>query len=204
MILKYLFQFLFVASNAVLSIASCKKLALVPKQPLITLKNKDVGINGSDNNLDTRKAPFKSISKAIAAALPGDAVFVRNDTYHEKVMVSNSGTLEKPIVLIPHSNELVRIDKDGLLISETEALLAIKNAKNIQIEGFVFQNFKTMAKGMDINGVIINKGSKNITLRKNTVQRIENNASPQDGRSGHAILVMGKWGLLDKGAYQSK
>lgn len=190
--LKYLFSLLLIAQNTTLSCASCKKCApLAHNQTKIPLKNKYVDINGNDNNFGTRNAPFKSISKAIASALPGDTVFVRKGTYHEKVFISNSGTIEKPIVLIPYSNELVRINGDGLLISEMEALLTIRNAKNIQVEGFIVENFRTSAKGIDINGIIIDKGSKNISLRKNTIHHIENNASPQDGRSGHGILVIG-------------
>jgi hypothetical protein len=190
--LKYLFPLLFIAHNTALSFASCEKRAPFSHNQLdIPVKNKYVDIDGNDNNLGTRNAPFKSISKAIANALPGDTVFVKKGTYHEKVFVSNSGTIEKPIVLMPYSNDLVRINGDGLLISGTEALLTIRNAKNIQVEGFIVENFRTSAKGIDINGVIIDKGSKNISLRKNTIHHIENNASPQDGRSGHGILVIG-------------
>jgi hypothetical protein len=154
-------------------------------------KSRYVSVNGSDLNKGTMDRPFGTISHALDAVSPGDTIFVRAGSYHEKLLISKSGSLNKFITLKAYPNEAVTIEGEGQSVSGTDALVTIRDARYIQFEGFEIRNFKTQAKGNDVNGIIIDQGSKNITVRNNRVHHIENNASAQDGRSGHGILVIG-------------
>lgn len=68
-----------------------------------------VAPNGSDANAGTLARPFKTISKAAAVAVAGDAVLVRGGTYRETVRPAHSGTARSPILFAPYKNEAVTI-----------------------------------------------------------------------------------------------
>jgi hypothetical protein len=53
----------------------------------------------SDQNTGTAQAPFKTISKGVSAARPGDTVLVKAGIYRETVEVKTSGTREKRITV---------------------------------------------------------------------------------------------------------
>ncbi len=54
---------------------------------------------GKDDAAGSAAAPFKTISKAVAALQPGDTVTIKGGVYREVVTVKASGTAEKPIVI---------------------------------------------------------------------------------------------------------
>ncbi|WP_286857867.1 MULTISPECIES: DUF1565 domain-containing protein [Sphingobacterium] len=193
MIFKPLFSLSYALLQGLLLCAACNHADHPePIQTDSTLqKSRYVSVTGNDQNKGTESKPFRTIARALDAISPGDTIFVREGAYHEKVLISKSGSSAKLITIKPYPNEAVAIDGEGLSISGTEALVTIRNARFIQFDGFEIRNFKTQAKGNDVNGIIIDQGSKNITIRNNRVHHIENNTSPQDGRSGHGILVIG-------------
>jgi parallel beta-helix repeat protein len=57
-----------------------------------------VATTGSDSNVGTYLAPFRTINKAAQVALAGDVVTIRNGTYQESVSIRNSGASDKRIV----------------------------------------------------------------------------------------------------------
>ncbi len=150
-----------------------------------------VSATGSDSGKGDKEAPFRTIGIALAKATPGDTVFVRGGIYHEKILFPKSGRLDKYITLKAYAGEKPIIDGTGLPISGKEALVTIRKVNYIHFEGFDVCNYKTSVPGVDINGIVLDQGSSNINIIKNKVYHIENNASPENGRSGHGIEVIG-------------
>lgn len=62
---------------------------------LVFGKEYHVATIGSDANPGTAKAPFKTISKAAAVAMPGDIITVHTGIYREMIVPSRGGTSDK-------------------------------------------------------------------------------------------------------------
>ncbi|MBO9150807.1 right-handed parallel beta-helix repeat-containing protein [Chitinophaga sp. GCM10012297] len=150
-----------------------------------------VSPNGSDAATGTLQAPLKGINAALAKASPGDTVIVREGRYYEKVFFPKAGRLEKMITLKAYAGERPVIDGTGLSVSGKEALVTIRNASYVQIEGFDICNLKSSTPWVNVNGIVADAGSSNIVIRRNRIYNIEHNAAPTDGRSGHAIEIIG-------------
>lgn len=65
---------------------------------------------GNDGNAGTAQAPWKTLAHALRRLKPGDTLYLRGGTYHEKVFLSRSGTAEAPITIASHPGELAIID----------------------------------------------------------------------------------------------
>jgi len=63
------------------------------------------------------KNKFKTIQSAINVADSGDTVLVYEGVYHESIVISKSGTAEKPIVILVHSDDNVILDGSIVLSS---------------------------------------------------------------------------------------
>lgn len=150
-----------------------------------------VATSGSDSGKGDKDAPFRTIGIALAKANPGDTVFVRGGIYHEKILFSKSGRLDRYITLKAYPGEKPVIDGTGLPISGKEALVTIRKVNYIHFEGFDVCNYKSSVPGVDINGIVLDQGASNINIIKNKVYNIEHNVAPEDGRSGHGIEVLG-------------
>jgi hypothetical protein len=68
-----------------------------------------ISVSGNDCNEGTAEAPFKTISKAAALALPGDTITVHAGVYHEWVNPLNGGTKHQRIVYQAAEGETVTI-----------------------------------------------------------------------------------------------
>ena len=150
-----------------------------------------VSATGSDANEGTINAPLRGINTALSKAVPGDTVIVRGGTYYEKISFTKSGRQDKLITLKAYTGEKAIIDGTGLSITGKEALVTISNVNYILLEGFDICNYKSSTPWVNINGILVNEGSGNITIRKNKVYNIEHNVKPEDGRSGHGIEIIG-------------
>jgi hypothetical protein len=65
---------------------------------------------GDDGGPGTAQAPWKTLAHALRRLKPGDTLYLRGGTYHEKVFLSRSGTAEAPITIAAHPGELAVID----------------------------------------------------------------------------------------------
>src|SRR5262245_14002350 len=65
---------------------------------------------GNDANAGTAQAPWKTLAHALRRLKPGDTLYLRGGTYHEKVSLSRSGTAEAPITIASHPGELAGLD----------------------------------------------------------------------------------------------
>src|SRR4051794_6193190 len=68
------------------------------------------GARGNDANAGSEQSPWKTLAHALRRLQPGDTLYLRGGTDHEKVALSRSGTAEKPITVAAHPGELVVID----------------------------------------------------------------------------------------------
>lgn len=150
-----------------------------------------VSPTGSDANNGSINAPFKRINNALSKAIAGDTVFVRAGNYTEKVKFPKSGRLEKQITLKAYPGEKAVIDGTGMVAAGKETLVSISNVSYVTIEGFDICNFKSAAPWVSVNGIVADAGAGNIVIRRNKIYNIEHNAAPADGRSAHAIEILG-------------
>ncbi len=65
---------------------------------------------GDDAKAGTIDAPWKTLAHALGRLKPGDTLYLRGGTYHEKVSLSRSATAEAPITIASHPGELAVID----------------------------------------------------------------------------------------------
>jgi len=168
-----------------------KKSESTPQEKGVKIGVYYVATNGSDAGNGTLAQPFRTIGKGLAAARPGDTVMVRGGMYTEKVTFPKSGQLDKLITLQAYPNEQPIIDGNGLSATGKEALVTIRNVNYIQLVGFEIRNFKSATPWVDVNGIIVHGSSSHIVIRNNHIHHIEHNVAPENGRSGHAIEVLG-------------
>jgi hypothetical protein len=74
-----------------------------------------VATNGSDSNVGSLSAPFKTIQKAANTVQPGDTAYIRGGTYRETITVPRSGTSSKPIAFKAYNNEKVVVSGADIL-----------------------------------------------------------------------------------------
>ena len=150
-----------------------------------------VAVDGNDGNDGSVSAPLKTINLALEKANAGDTVFVRAGTYHQKVKFPRSGLGGQEITLKAYPGEKPKLSGEGMAVNGTDAMLLISGKRFITVEGLEIADFRSTTNWTDVNGIIVNAASNNITLRRNHVHHIESNIPLADGRSGHAILIIG-------------
>jgi hypothetical protein len=88
-----------------------RPLPTVSNQPLASGPKLYVdAARGNDRNPGTATAPWKTLAQALRRLKPGDTLYLRGGTYHEKVSLSRSGTADAPITIASHPGELAIID----------------------------------------------------------------------------------------------
>ena len=91
---------------------------------------------------------YSTITKAVANALPGDIVFVKNGIYHENVRI------DKPLLVLGEDNENTVVIGEGNANDGNVFTLA---ANNVTVEGFTiksedYSTAKQYANGVNIRG----------------------------------------------------
>ena len=164
-----------------------------------------VSTTGSDTNLGTSTAPFRTINKAAQVALAGDVVTIKSGTYSETVTVKNGGTLSAPIVFQAEVHGGVVMSGGRHFFQPINWSLGINNtgAIYVTVRGLVFRNYTYLgetgtqatydalraARGWRIEDCLFDSPGENavnlrgddITLTRNTLQLA--------GR--HAIIAYG-------------
>lgn len=172
-------------------LASCGKSSPAPADTMRELASYYVSVGGSDTNSGSLSAPMRTINHALRMTRPGDTVFVRAGVYNEKVVVPNSGRLDKYITLKAYPGEKPVISGDNLTVNGHEALVRLSSVSWVNLEGLEIRDFKTSNGRNMVDGILVDGISTHIRIEDNHIHHIENNSSPSVGREGHAIHVLG-------------
>jgi hypothetical protein len=183
---------------SILTASACSKKGSPSSETINTAKGYYVSPDGSDGNTGTINNPLRNINTALSKVVPGDTVFVRNGTYSEKITFPKSGRLDKYITLKVYPGEKAIIDGTTLSITGKEALVTIRSNSYLIFEGFDVCNYKSTTPWVNVNGILVDQGSKNIQIKKNRIYNIEHNVKPEDGRSGHGIEIIGNTDIMMK------
>ena len=156
-----------------------------------SIKNIYVSGTGKDSNTGTLNNPVTTIQKGLELVYPGDTVFVREGTYKEKISITRSGNVNANITLKAYPGEKVILSGEGLSVNGNESLITINTASWIRIEGLDICNFITSNAWANVDGIVVKGSSNHITISKNRIYTIQNNSTPEQGRSAHAIEIIG-------------
>jgi len=76
---------------------------------IVWSQNYYIAPNGSDSNDGTLSQPWETIAKANASLQPGETVYIRQGTYHERIEPARSGTEGNKITYQNYQNEIAKI-----------------------------------------------------------------------------------------------
>jgi hypothetical protein len=138
-----------------------------------------VSVSGNDANPGSQAAPFRHVSKGVAAAIsPGDTVIVMNGTYDNEgvkapdfvVTLYSSGAPGNPITIMAQNRGQAILDggnTSNANCTGASAYFNLFNASFVNVQGFVIQNTCEQA-------IQSNNGAHDITIRWNELRNIGN------------------------------
>ncbi|MEN2766268.1 right-handed parallel beta-helix repeat-containing protein [Ornithinibacillus xuwenensis] len=154
-----------------------------------------VALNGDDENNGTKSKPFRTLEKAASVAQAGTTVYIREGTYHEKLVVKHSGTDSNPIIFSAYQDEKVVISGSNHTESDGDtALITIDDKNNISIFGLSIQDLSTNLSDETVIGIYVTGSSSHITLENNHVHGITTNS---ENGNGHGIAIYGTGEMND-------
>jgi hypothetical protein len=144
---------------------------------------KYVATNGSDTNPGTIDQPFKTITKAISVAVPGDTIYVRGGSYPLTATISISASksgadTSKRYFLLAYPNERPLLDFSNIASGRKGISL---NANYWYIRGLE-------VKGAGDNGLEINGGSHNIIEFCSFFENRDSGVQLSNGASNNRII----------------
>lgn len=108
-----------VALTSILWGSENKYLSHPPMRPLPTASHRPMGkgpaffvdpAKGDDKQPGSKSKPWKTLGHSVKQLKPGDTLYLRGGTYHERVVVTVSGTPERPITIRSYRGELAILD----------------------------------------------------------------------------------------------
>ena len=150
-----------------------------------------VSPSGDDGNAGMVDKPLRTIGKALELVIPGDTVMVRGGTYYEQISFSKGGLQGKNVTMKAYPGERPVIDGSRVAVTGWSALVTMSNVRYIVLDGLDICNLQTASGSADPEGISINGSSHDITIRNCNIYNIVNSSPLSNGRSGHAIFVLG-------------
>ncbi|MBN8850547.1 MAG: right-handed parallel beta-helix repeat-containing protein [Sphingobacteriales bacterium] len=150
-----------------------------------------VSAKGNDGNTGSVDKPLRSIGKALGLVIPGDTVVVRGGTYYEQIDFPTGGMMGRNVTLKAYPGERPVIDGSNVTVSGWSALLTMRSMRYIVLDGLDICNLSAAIGSADPEGIAINGRSHDITIRNCNIYNIVNSSPLSNGRSGHAIFVLG-------------
>ncbi|MEO5367407.1 MAG: right-handed parallel beta-helix repeat-containing protein [Magnetococcus sp. WYHC-3] len=98
-----------------------------------------VSVSGSDLNIGTESAPWRTITKAAETMVAGDTVYIMNGTYNELVRPSKSGEEGKFITYMAYPGHAPIIDAQHIR-NQAFLLSEYRSADYIKIKGLILRN----------------------------------------------------------------
>lgn len=124
-----------------------------------------VSPSGSDSNAGTLSAPWASIQAAADRVGPGDTVLIRGGTYHERVVVRNSGVSGAEITFAAYPGEVPVVDGTGISMPDwLSGLFEVSAVSHIRVRGLRVQHSGPHSE----NAGFLVENSRNVVLEGNT------------------------------------
>ncbi len=139
-----------------------------------------VSVNGDDAADGSQAAPWRTIQHAIDQLQPGDSLRIGTGVYSETLLIgaANSGTEGAPITITGEPGAI--IDGSGITPEGRHALIELRSAAWVHVEGLELRNFRTR-QGYEISdtpvGLLISGVSHDIEVRDLDIHGIENRSS---------------------------
>ncbi len=83
--------------------------------PIFTQKSIYVSTAGNDANIGSKNYPYRTIQHAVDLAYPGTTINILPGTYRESVIITKSGTKQKPIKIVGSTK-----DKNSVILNGAE------------------------------------------------------------------------------------
>lgn len=154
-----------------------------------------VSLAGDDTNPGTLTQPWRTIQKAMNAAVPGSTVHIMAGTYSERLSVNVSGTSNGFTTFQPYgytgpgTGDSVVLDYASLgTVTDGIPFLRISNRSYVTIRGLTFQNF-ACSGGMQ-QGVRIDGSSAHVNFVDN---KLLHNGPPEGVWGKDAFLSFYVW-----------
>ncbi|MEG8946938.1 right-handed parallel beta-helix repeat-containing protein [Rosettibacter firmus] len=154
-----------------------------------------VALNGDDNNPGTISQPFKTITKAISVAQPGDTIYVRGGNYKLTSTISigssKSGTESKRYYLFAYPGERPVLDFSSMSVSSSNRGISLR-ANYWYVKGIDI-------KGAGDNGMEISGGSYNIIENCSFYENRDSGLQLSNGASNNKIINCDSYYNADPG-----
>ncbi|MEP7120574.1 MAG: DUF1565 domain-containing protein [Byssovorax sp.] len=150
-----------------------------------------VGPTGKDTAAGTESDPFATVNHALAKAVAGDTVFVRDGVYSELVTFPGSGAAGAPIALRAYCGEHPVLDATGLGSGDAQpALVSIVDRSHVVVDGFELRNLTGTGNSFPA-GIWVRGSVSDVVIRNNDVHHI---TAPNGGKDtgAHGIAVYGE------------
>ncbi len=161
-----------------------------------------VSTTGNDSGTGTTlSAPFKTIQKALDVAGPGSDIFVRGGVYNERLLWTNSGTINNDVVLRNYGSEIVYLD--GTTPSAQDAMIIVNSKSFLTIKGIqIRNNYRPFAKGIYVFG-----SGSNISIQNCKIYNIgwstNKTIVPSNTDQANPLVVVGTGATAYKAIYIS-
>jgi parallel beta-helix repeat protein len=176
-----------------------------------------VATNGSDTNNGSLAHPFASIAKGIAAAQPGDIVYVEAGTYVEAPYINKSGLSGKPIILSCAPGALGQVTvvppQSYVTSNPDSAVFTLDAADYVWINGFIIegpmgQSYAPASEHYGANGITFeNKAGLGDEATNNVIYNNVHCGIKEMNHGGQGIFIQGNvifgngTSTLDHGIY---
>jgi hypothetical protein len=156
-----------------------------------------VATNGSDTASGSISAPWKTITRAVSTAKPGDTIQVRGGVYNETVKITRSGTAALPIVLQSYPGEQAILDgkkPDGKYLAAPEAesgMIWLSGANYVTVAGFEVRNFTSSSSASVPVGIFIDGKSDGVKVLRNHIHHISNTSTDLANRNALGLAAYG-------------
>lgn len=129
-----------------------------------------VSPNGSDSNPGTGSAPWRTLSKAAQTLIAGDTVYIKNGTYIEQVIPTQSGLPGREITYAAFPGHTPVLDGQALSVANGDwgGLFWIKDKSHINVRGLRIRGSALISGNPGIAGILV-ANSDNITLENNII-----------------------------------
>ena len=130
---------------------------------LLFAKGYYVSKAGSDSNTGTFSSPFRTIRQGVSYLLPGDTLYVREGTYVETVVITRSGTVTSPIVIMAYPGEEPVIDGQDKLPSRDWGDLVVLRGDYIHMSGFEVKNSNVNGYYLGGGGIVLSGNNNKVS-----------------------------------------